>query len=581
MNVSTKRIRKTAEELCQFENRIAGTKTEKEAANYLTTLLSDIGYDVVEQEFSIIAWEPQELLVEIVSPEMRTLECALFPNSPSVKQRVVLVDLEIEQQQKPSGMPLYGFAEWGESLYTSPDIPYNKAIDQGLNGLIISSPDDGELVKVRVGNHGKQLQIPIISVSKENGETLKKMMEKSQVTLDVKCVTRRDPSKSYNLEAVLEGSHPDFDIIVSAHYDAWFSGAADNAAPVAIAIEVARQLREYVEQGGTIRRTIRFLLFGAEEGGSERAIFWLNGSRNYVESQKYLNQFALIVNLDSVGYEATNYVGTTYELLDFSKWVSTTMKQEGRFSHYSPPANGSDHWFFTIGGVPTVYLISWPSHLYHTQKDIPEFLDYESIQAYAEYALHFVTEFTNAEVLPLDVIATIEFLGKRVEEMEKTEGNPFSLQELSDSLTGILEFRESIEHFARTALGTKNEKDIAKMNGFLIRTARRINRAIGPVAGVHEARYLPHLELIHEYMTINSVLLALEEKPFMKIHPRTLASLKEYDDTPNKLVDVIGAVMDLRKECNRLADLINKEIAAMLSNLRETHIDLEKLLTQS
>ncbi|MHA2118948.1 MAG: M28 family peptidase [Candidatus Thorarchaeota archaeon] len=375
MDVSIENIRNTIQELCKFENRIAGTKAEKMAADYLRGTLTEIGYDVMEHEFPVISWEPKEASINMISPEKQSLDCALFPNSPNYEKKIVLVELESKYDMNDEKLPVYGLSEWGESLYSSPNTPYNKALDEGLDGLIIFSPDDGELLKVRMGTGGKQLEIPIFSVSKESGDMLKKVMKDERVILDIKCVAKRGPSKSYNLEAVLEGSDPDFDIIVSAHYDAWFSGASDNAAPAAIVIEVARQMREHVQQGGALRRTIRFLLYGAEESGSERFYFWLNGSRNYVESQETLERFALVVNLDSVGYHATNYVATTYELLEFAQSITAAAKQEERFNHYGPPADGSDHWFFTISGVPTIYLISWPSHLYHTQKDIPELLD--------------------------------------------------------------------------------------------------------------------------------------------------------------------------------------------------------------
>jgi hypothetical protein len=188
-------------------------------------------------------------------------------------------------------------------------------------------------------------------------------------------------------------------------------------------------------------------------------------------------------------------------------------------------------------------------------------------------------EFSNADVLPLDVMEVIGYLNERVSELEKAEGNPFALQELSDSLTRILEFRKQLEDFSRKAAKAKNKRDTARLNDFLISASRRANRAIGLVTGVHEARYLARLELIQEYVAINSALLTLEKMPFTKIHPRTLARLREYDDVPNKLVDVVDAIMNLRSECNRLASLIREEIATLLSNLRVTQNDLEKLLT--
>jgi Iap family predicted aminopeptidase len=578
MDVSTDRIRKTIEELCKFENRIAGTKIEREAADYLNEVLSDIGYDVVEHEFPIIAWEPREATITLVGPEGKIIDCALFPNSPNVKHRVALIGLESKQEERESKLPLYGVAEWGESLYTSPDTPYNKALDIGLEGLIIASPDEGELLKVRVGIRGKQLQIPIFSVSKETGEMLKKLVEKDEVILEVKCVSNRSASKSYNLEAVLEGSNPDFDIIVSAHYDAWFAGASDNAAPAAIVIEVARQMLTHLEQGGVLKRTIRFLLYGAEEIGSERFYYWINGSRNYVESYETLDQFALVINLDSIGYDAPNYVGTTYELMKFAQSITSATNQEKRFSHYSPPAYGSDHWFFTIGGVPTIYLISWPSHLYHTQKDIPEHLDFESIHAYAEYIVNSLLKFSNADLLPVDILTLVESINEIINGFSKIEGSPFELEEASDSSSQILESRGAIDRLIRETQASGKKEDIARLNEFLLKTARRLNRTIGPVSGEYEANYLSHLELIPAYVKMDSIIRSLEELPFMKIHPRSLGVLKELDDVPSKLVDIADSLIDLRLECNYLVGRINQEIENITSQLREILTELKELL---
>ena len=576
--MSIERIRKTVEELCKFENRIAGTKTEKHAAEYLKGVLDDIGYKVLEHEFPVITWEPKEASITLINPEERSIICALFPNSPDVEHTAVLVGLGSEQETNETELPVYGFAEWGESLYTSPDTPYNKALDEGLDGLIISSPDEGELVKVRVGNRGKQLEIPIFSVSKETGESLKKLIEKDEVILEVKCISERGPSKSYNLEAILDGNNPDFDIVVSAHYDAWFSGASDNAAPVAIVVEAARQLKEYVQQGGTLRRTIRFLLYGSEESGSEGFYFWLNGSRSYVESQDTLNRFALVVNLDSVGFHATNYVGTTYELFNFAQSVTSAIKQEDRFSHYCPPADGSDHWFFTIGGVPTIYLISWPSHLYHTQNDVPEQLDFQSIHAYAEYVVYSLMKFSNANVLPLDIMTTMEYVKEGIIEFRKIEGNPFETQEAFDLLNKILEHKEALEKLSEDINKSGKKQVSAKLNQSLLTISGRLNRTIGQVSGVHEASYLSRLVLIQEYLTIDSIVQELEKRPFMKIHPRSLASLKEYDDTPYQLLSVADAIVELRMQCKRLAGKIEEELLNLTNNLRMTLSDLEELL---
>ena len=580
MDVSIDGIRKTIEDLCQFENRIAGTTTEREAADYLKGKLSEIGYDdVKEHEFPVIAWEPQEATISLVSPDEATIDCALFPNSLSTEGRVRLVDLESKPEQKTDKLAVYGLTEWGESLIDVPIIPYDKALDQGLDGLIISSPAEGELFKVRVGFPGKELQIPIFSVSKETGESLREMMQESKVILNIKSVAKRGPSKSCNLEAVLEGSNPDFEIIVSAHYDAWFSGAADNAAPVAIVLETARLLREHLSQGGILKRTIRFLLYGAEESGSERYYFWLNGSRSYVESQESLDKFALVVNLDSIGYAAPNHVETTFELFDFARSVSNALKQEERFGHTGPPGAGSDHWFFTIGGVPTISLSSWPSHLYHTQKDTPEVLDYESIQVYTEYVVNSLIEFSNAEVLPLNIMTLLDLINERIEQFTKIEGNPFGLQTASGILREILKEKDAFEQYIMNIQSSGNKENIAKLNDFLIATTGKMNKTIGPVPGEFQAKYLPRLELIHDYMKIDSVIRTLKEMPIMKVSSRTRVRYRVQDDIPYKWAEVENPIEELRTESKKLADLISEEIEVITSHLRETLTALEALLT--
>lgn len=578
MEISTNRIREITEALCNYVNRIAGTKTEKAAADYLKRVLTDIGYDVREYQFPVISWTPGHAKIRLISPEDKLIDCAMLPNSPGVAETVRLVSLDSEAETNEKGLPVYGFAEWGESLYASPGIPYNKALDRGLDGLLICSSHEGELLKVRVGNQGRELQIPVLSISKESGEFLGSLMEDSEVELEIKCEADRAPSESSNLEVVLQGSDSEFEIVVSAHYDAWFSGGADNAAPVAIVIELARQLREYIQRGGNIMRTVRFVLYGAEESGSERYYFWLNGSRSYVENHESLRHVALVMNFDSIGYDATNYVGTTVELLEFAQSMVTTTDHEGRFSLYSPPADGSDHWFFTVAGIPTIYLISWPSPLYHTQKDIPDTLDFKSIGSYAGYALRTLIDFCNAPVLPLDVMNLIEFIRERIEGFRQVEGNPFELQEVSEISTRILAFKDAIaERWHETfALGEKQA--VSRLNNFLLETARRLNRTIGKVSRVHEANYLAELELIQDYVMIDSTIQTLQEMSSIKMHPRTLASLRAAEDAPFKLLDIAAVVVELREECKKLAAQINNYIQALRDDLIEIQSDAQALL---
>jgi hypothetical protein len=258
--------------------------------------------------------------------------------------------------------------------------------------------------------------------------------------------------------------------------------------------------------------------------------------------------------------------------------VTEATKQEERFNHYCPPADGSDHWFFTIGGVPTIYLISWPSHLYHTQKDIPEFLDYESISAYTEYILHSMMEFSNAKLLPLNIMTSMEYAKERINGFSKVEGSPFEFQEVSDFLSRIIGCKDALMQFSHDVQESGNKDDLSKLNAFLLTTAGKLNRTIGKVGGWHEANYLSSFELIQEYVRIDSAIQTLEEMQFMKIHPRILAIVKECIDNPYKLSAIASAIIQLRKESDKLAGQIHGEIEGITNDMKEILTELNKLL---
>jgi len=582
MDVSIDNIRKTIEELCKFENRIAGTKMEHDAAKYLIDRLSEYGFpDIIQHKFPVISWNPREASLTIVSPTEKTIDCTPMPYTTSVEERVRLVDMNSENEQKTDKHPVFGLTEWGPNIYGAPTVAYNKALDMGLDGVIVSSPVEGDMLKVLVVARGDELQIPVFSISKEDGDSLRKMIDESEVVLDVRAVVEKRKSDSSNIEVVLQGSEPDYDIVIGGHYDAWFSGAADNAAPVAVVVEVARLLKESVDNGDTLKRTVRFLLYGAEESGTNRFFFWVNGSREYVQSRETLDDIGLVVSLDSVGYNAPNYIVSTHETSGFAKTLTETIGHEDRFVHWSPPGYGSDHWFFTSGGVPTIYLIPWPSDLYHTQKDTPEILDYDSIQAFAEYSVGAVSTFANAIVLPFDIIYQTEQLQQRVQEYSRGKGNPLDLQSVLKHLADIRELKPDFDNYKKATLESDDKERISEFNSILRKVSGKLNRTIGlllPVKGESQAKHLPNLDLITDIVALDSIIKSLGKMPIMDISPRTRSQFSAFEDTPVSWIDVEKPIEALREERERMIKMVTNEVEDFLVTVKEIQSALEKLL---
>lgn len=105
--------------------------------------------------------------------------------------------------------------------------------------------------------------------------------------------------ESENLSAVKPGKFKK-EIIVGAHYDtvADVEGVDDNASGVGVMLETAERLENI-----DVPFTVRFVAFGAEEGG-------LNGSEQYVEgmSNKEKNNTHAMINLDSLAAGDQMYV---------------------------------------------------------------------------------------------------------------------------------------------------------------------------------------------------------------------------------------------------------------------------------
>ncbi len=123
--------------------------------------------------------------------------------------------------------------------------------------------------------------IPQVTVATEDYNRLVRMVqagEKVQMTVDLAVQYHDEDTMGYNTVAEIPGTDPALKeeiVMLGGHMDSWHSGtgATDNAAGVAVAMEAARIIQTL---GLKPRRTIRVGLWSGEEQG-------LFGSSNYVK----------------------------------------------------------------------------------------------------------------------------------------------------------------------------------------------------------------------------------------------------------------------------------------------------------
>ncbi|HPQ39317.1 MAG TPA: M20/M25/M40 family metallo-hydrolase [bacterium] len=166
---------------------------------------------------------------------------------------------------------------------------------------------------------------------------------------------------SWNAVGYLPGTDPEIAdecVVIGAHLDhvgiqgesVIFNGAQDNASGVAAVLEIARTFAA----GPRPRRSLRFVLFGAEEAG-------LLGSMHYAKNAPHpLDRTPAMLNLDCMGagsggdFRGRSAHPHLFEILDEmnSKFVNVP---DTRADH---PAGGADAKPFEDAGIPNVYFVT-------------------------------------------------------------------------------------------------------------------------------------------------------------------------------------------------------------------------------
>ena len=281
--------------------RMAGTEAEARARDWAVRRLTTLGFANVRIEtFDMPVWVRGEERAEIVSPFPQNLVVTALGNSgatpargieaevvhfenvaaleaapdSAVRGRIVFITHNMRANQDGSG-----YGPFGAPRRTGPSIASRK----GAVGIVIRSigTDYHRNPHTGVQNFAERVRpIPAGALTIPDAEQLQRILRRGQpvrmrLTLTPRNIGRR---QSGNVVAEVPGSDPSAGIImIGGHIDSWDmgTGAIDNAAGVAITTAAAHRIM----QAGTPRRTIRVVLFGAEEVGVFGGTAYFNAHR--------------------------------------------------------------------------------------------------------------------------------------------------------------------------------------------------------------------------------------------------------------------------------------------------------------
>lgn len=273
--------------------RPAGSRAEFETGEMLKQEMEAIGlFDVRKDAIKVDGWEFKKAVLSYTAEDgsrheiqLGAYQTTFVTEGPKefslmylgkgtaadyegkdVTGKLVLVDIN-QRDEWWINYPVYqAHLKGAAALIAVQSGGYGEIDDEALNAQDIAGPEDA----------------PAFSISRKDSDPLKELLEHTQeitVTLDADSRVTRDCT-TYNIVGTIPGKHPDRMVLLSAHYDSYFSGFQDDNTAIALMFGIAKAL---LASGFKPNNTIVICAMAAEEWGVVDSNFdWSTGAYEQV-----------------------------------------------------------------------------------------------------------------------------------------------------------------------------------------------------------------------------------------------------------------------------------------------------------
>ncbi len=349
--------------------RVAGTPSERQAAEYLAAQFRQFGYQADLHSFRFPYFEARRVELLQLSAAPRAVPALIFTYSAPTASGGIEADVVHAGLGLPSdyeGRQVSGAI----ALVARGSIPFGeKAANAAARGavavIIFNSAPEG----IMAGTLMQPSRIPAVAISNEEGVRLIEATRQGRLRVRLLVDASTEMRATANVVATKRGTNrPEEIVVVGAHYDSvpGSPGANDNASGVAVVLETARVLA-----GTPTPRTVQFVLFAAEELG-------LFGSVAFAQERR--RGVVAMINVDMVGWgealTAGNSPGRDETMVNAAVEVARTLGIPlTRFR-----SAGSDHASFEQVGIPAVFLHRGVDPHYHRPTDLPPIVDPRNLE---------------------------------------------------------------------------------------------------------------------------------------------------------------------------------------------------------
>ena len=315
-----------------------------------------------------------------------------------VTGKLVLVDIN-QRDEWWINYPVYqAHLKGAAALIAVQSGGYGEIDDEALNAQDIAGPEDA----------------PAFSISRKDSDPLKELLKHTQeitVTLDADSRVTRDCT-TYNIVGTIPGKHPDRMVLLSAHYDSYFSGFQDDNTAIALMFGIAKAL---LASGFKPNNTIVICAMAAEEWGVVDSNFdWSTGAYEQVFTAhpEWVGKVIADLNfeLPALAHGTRARIRSCYEYTRFleeylSELPDLTQAYPEETRVTSPIETWSDDFSMAIAGIPSMVNDftggSFMETHYHSQFDNDDFYDEQVYRLHHELFALLIAALDETCVIPL------------------------------------------------------------------------------------------------------------------------------------------------------------------------------------
>ena len=317
---------------------------------------------------------------------------------------------------------------------------YGEIDDHALNAQDIAGPADA----------------PAFSIARADAvELLQKLSGGEELSVQLDACSRVMPDcTTYNIVGEIPGKHSDRRVLLSAHYDSYFSGFQDDNTAIAMLLGIARAL---LEAGFRPNNTITFCAMAAEEWGVIDSNFdWSTGCYEelFTVHPEWRGQVIADLNfeLPALAHGTRARIRSCYE---YTAFLDAFLEDLPILTHAypeetkvtAPIETWSDDFSMSIFGIPSMVNDftggSFMETHYHSQFDNDKYYDERVYRLHHELFALLVEALDRTAVVPLAFAPVLERAAESAE-----EELPFEDERVERKLADLKELLEMAEEKA-------------------------------------------------------------------------------------------------------------------------------------